>query len=266
MDWEIFPWWKGVSRPVVGMLHLAALPGSPRFGGSVEAIADAMLRDAEALAEGGVHAVMLENFGDAPFFPAQVPRYVVAHMTALACQVRRRFELPLGINVLRNDATAALAVAHASGASFIRVNVLCGARVTDQGLIQAAAHDLLRERAALGAAVRILADVDVKQSAPLAARSMADEVADTLQRGLADGLIVSGSATGKPADLAHLRAAKEAAGKTPVFVGSGVTAETVNTYMPYCEGFIIGSAFKRDGRVDQPVDSARVRSIVAQVR
>src|SRR5687768_9330841 len=138
--------WSTVPRPVIGMLHLPPLPGSPRYGGG-----------------GGGHGLMLDNFGDVPFYPGRVPAHVVAHMTAVACEVRRRFpSLPLGINVLRNDGRSALAVAHAAGAQFIRVNVLCGARVADQGLIQGIAHDLLRERAMLGATdVRILADVDV---------------------------------------------------------------------------------------------------------
>ena len=119
--------WSAVPKPVIGMLHLRPLPGSPRYGGDVEAVTAAALRDADALAGGGVHGLMIENFGDVPFYPARVPAYVVAHMTAVACAARRRFDLPLGINVLRNDARGALAVAHAAGAEFIRVNVLCGA-------------------------------------------------------------------------------------------------------------------------------------------
>src|SRR5688572_18655907 len=176
--------WSTVGRPVVGMLHLPPLPGSPRFAGDAGAILPVVLRDAEALVSGGVHGLMLENFGDVPFYPGRVPAHVVARMTAIACEVRRHFpQTPLGINVLRNDGCSALAVAHAAGAQFIRVNVLCGARVADQGILQGIAHDLLRERAVLGAsAVRIFADVDVKHSAPLAARPLADEVADTLHR------------------------------------------------------------------------------------
>ena len=180
----LLPQWSAIPAPVVGMLHLPPLPGSPRYSGSVDAITTTVLRDADALAAGGVHGLMLENFGDVPFFPGRVPAHVVAHMTALAVAVRRRFDLPLGINVLRNDGRSALAVAHAAGAQFVRVNVLCGARVADQGVLAAIAHDLLRDRAMLGAAggtgVKILADVDVKHSAPLARRDLADEVADTL--------------------------------------------------------------------------------------
>ena len=144
--------WKNVRKPVIGMLHLPALPGSPLYGGSLTSIRDAMLRDAQLLAEGGVNGLMIENFGDTPFFPGRVPAHVVAHLTAIAGEVRRCVpNLPLGINVLRNDGLSALAVAHAVGADYIRVNVLCGARVADQGLLQGIAHELLRLRAELKA-------------------------------------------------------------------------------------------------------------------
>jgi membrane complex biogenesis BtpA family protein len=191
-------------------------------------------------------------------------------MTTVACEVRRRFpELPLGINVLRNDGRSALAVAHASGARFIRVNVLCGARVTDQGLLEGIAHDLLRDRAMLKAeqSVRIFADVDVKHSAPLAARPLEVEVSDTVHRGLADALIVSGSGTGLATDPGHVAAAKTAArGAAPVFVGSGVTFETLAAYLPHADGFIIGSAFKRGGDASQPVEAGRVRELMGRLR
>src|SRR5688500_13424041 len=115
--------WSNVRRIVIGMVHLLPLPGSPRFSGDVAAIRDAALRDAEALASGGVHGIMMENFGDVPFFPGRVPAAVVAHVTAIAAEIRRALDVPLGINVLRNDGQSALAVAHAVGADFIRVNV-----------------------------------------------------------------------------------------------------------------------------------------------
>src|SRR6185369_4318340 len=125
---------------------------SPLYGGSMEPIRTAMLRDAELLVEGGVHGLMMENFGDTPFFPGRVPAHVVTHMTALAAEVKRRFaQVPLGINVLRNDGLSALAIAHAVGAEYIRVNVLCAARLADQGILHGIAHDLLRLRAQLGA-------------------------------------------------------------------------------------------------------------------
>jgi uncharacterized protein len=264
---NLVPQWSAVPKPVIGMLHLPALPGAPRYSGDLNAVTAAVLRDADTLAAGGVHGLMLENFGDVPFYPRRVPAFVVAHMAAIACAVRARFDLPLGINVLRNDGQSALAVAQAAGAAFIRVNVLCGARVADQGVIEAIAHDLLRDRAMLGATnVRIFADVDVKHSAPLALRPAADEVADTLHRGLADALIVSGAGTGKPTDPGHVRDVRAAAGgAAPVLVGSGVTARTIPEFLPHADGFIVGTAFKRGADPKQPVDAALVSELMSRL-
>ena len=259
--------WKNVPKPVIGMLHLAPLPGAPLYGGSLSTIRDAVLRDAQLLAQGGVHGLMIENFGDTPFYPGRVPAHVVAQMTAIAGEVRRTVpDLPLGINVLRNDGLSALSVAHAVGASFIRVNVLCGARVADQGLLQGIAHDLLRLREGLKAeAIRIFADVDVKHSAPLAGRPIADEVDDTLHRGLADALIVSGAGTGKPTDPEKVRLVASAAKGAPVFLGSGVTPESLPALLPHANGFIVGTYFKKEGVPANPVDPQRVRELVASV-
>ena len=260
-----FPW-TPQTRPVIGMLHAPPLPGSPHFGGDMAAAKDAVLRDAEALAAGGVHALLLENFGDAPFFPRRVQAATLAQMTALAAEVRRRFDLPLGINLLRNDGRGALAVAQAVGGAFIRVNVLCGARVTGQGIIQGIAHRLLRDRAALGAQhIQILADVDVKHSAPLAARPIEIEAAELIHRGGADGLIVSGLATGQPPSAKEVQAVKAAAGEVPVLLGSGVTTDNAAGLAAWADGYIVGTAFKKDGRIANPVDAARVKGFMACV-
>jgi uncharacterized protein len=251
------------------MLHLPPLPGSPRHLPSTTShrLRDAVLEDAHGLADGGVHGMMIENFGDVPFHTGRVPAHVVAHMTALAAAVRERFpDLPLGINVLRNDGVSAIAIASAVGAAFIRVNVLCGARLTDQGVLQGIAHEVMRVRTLLGAQhVKVLADIDVKHSVPLAPVPLEDEVEDTLRRGLADGLIVSGRGTGKPTDVAHVQRVKAAAGHAPVFVGSGVSAQTIESYLPHADGFIIGTAFKKDAQTQKPVDRQRVTQLMSIV-
>ncbi len=261
----LVPAWKDVRWPVIGMLHLPALPGAPRNRHDLAAISAHVLRDADVLVGGGAQGLLLENFGDSPFYPDCVPASVVAQMTVLAGAVLRRFDVPLGINVLRNDGSSALAVAHAAGAQFIRVNVLCGARVTDQGVIEGRAHEILRARRLLGADdVRILADVDVKHSAPLGTpRPIEDEVADLLERGGADAIVVSGSATGRPTDLEQLRRVHAAACGAPVFVGSGVTPESIGTLAAHADGFIVGTALKMDGVATNPVDPARVRALLS---
>lgn len=267
MSRPILPAWSGL-RPVIGMLHLPPLPGAPRCAATMPAIIEHVLRDADALLTGGVHGLMLENFGDIPFYPGPVPPIVIASMTTIAAAVRHRFDVPLGINVLRNDGRAALAIAHAVGAAMIRVNVLCGARVTDQGVVAGQAHDIVRDRAALGAtAVHILADVAVKHSAALGApRAIELDVEDTLERGGADAVIVTGSGTGRPTDIEQVRRAKAAAGEAPVLVGSGITAATIEHFLSWADGFIVGTAFKTGGVPANPVEVERVRALMARLK
>lgn len=264
---SLLPEWSAITHPVIGMVHAAPLPGSPRYDGDWQKLIDLAVADTAALTDGGCDGIMIENFGDTPFYPHRLPAITIAAMTRLATEVRHVTSLPLGINMLRNDGQSALAVAVAVGAQFIRVNVLCGARVTDQGLVTGIAHDLLRERSQFNAHyVRILADVDVKHSAPLGPRSLVDETHDLVERGGADAVIVSGSATGQPTSLADSQTIQSAAGNTPVFIGSGATIETVAALKPYCHGFIVGTHFKRDGVVSEPVDVERVRAFVSAVR
>ena len=246
------------------MVHLAALPGSPCFDGSLAAVEKLACADAQALTDGGVDAIMIENFGDAPFTKGRVDAVTVASMTRCALAIRAETSLPLGINVLRNDAISALAVASAVGASFIRVNVLVGARVTDQGVVEGDAYSLSRARVALGAqAIGVWADVDVKHSAPLSARPFAEEVAETVDRGFADVVIVSGSGTGAAVDPERVAAAA-AATRAPVVLGSGVTAANIGRFTS-ARGAIVGSSLKTAGGVRAPVCAEKVRALMRAV-
>jgi membrane complex biogenesis BtpA family protein len=252
---------------IIGMLHVPALPGSPRNELRFSAIMDWVLNDADALVGGGVDALMLENFGDVPFYPARVPPHTIAFMTALGREVKRAFKSPLGINVLRNDAHSAIAVATAVAAEFIRVNIHTGARLTDQGIIQGAAHETLRYRDLLGSHMQIFADVDVKHSAALAPRPLELEVEDVISRGCADAVIVTGSATGKGVEEDDLKAAaKQAAGRVPVFAGSGVDATNAKAILEIADGAIVGTAFKRDSVAANPVERSRVSAFLNSLR
>lgn len=259
--------WLGEAKPAIGVVHLRPLPGSPRNQETLDEIAEAALRDAEAIVEGGMDGLLIENFGDTPFFRGQVPPVTVACMTEIAGQIRRRFSVPLGINILRNDGCSALAVAVAVEAQFIRVNILSGARVTDQGVIEGIASQLLRDRRLLAADdVQIWADVAVKHSGPLAPRSLQDEVTDTIERSHADAIIVTGAATGRPASLAEMSVAKQVAEQTPVLLGSGVSAENLSEWMSLADGFIVGTALKEGGRTDRPVSLEAVKNFVSVLR
>ena len=245
--------------PLIGVVHAPPLPGSHRYEGSWKTIVDRVAEDVDAYVQGGVDGVVLENFGDAPFFPGRVPPATIAHMTALAGLIRERTSVPLGLNVLRNDGEAACAIAQAANAQFIRVNVLCGARLTDQGIISGIAHELLRLRHNLQAEqILIFADVNVKHSAPLAARDLSEEVEETLERGGADAVIITGRASGAPADLKHIECAKRAARSKPVLVGSGVALENIQLLLQHADGLIVGTSLKRDGRIENEVELARV--------
>ncbi|MHB8079930.1 MAG: BtpA/SgcQ family protein [Candidatus Krumholzibacteriia bacterium] len=254
--------------PVIGMIHLASLPGAPGWGGDAAAVERAALADADALVEGGVGALMVENYHDAPFWPERVPPVTVAALALMVAAVRRRHpRLPVGVNVLRNDAAAALAVAVATGAAFIRVNVHVGAVVTDQGLLRGRAHHTLRARRDLGAVVGVLADLRVKHGAPLAPRPLAEEARDLRQRGLADGVIVTGAATGGEADPEELAAARAALPDCPLLVGSGLTAENLGRYARWADGWIVGTSLQHPGSGSRrPVDTARVAAFVAAAK
>src|SRR5262249_15289242 len=255
----------GVAKPVIAMLHVPALPGSPQSALSFHEVLDWVLSDAEKLASAGVHGWILENFGDAPFFPRSVPPHTVAFLTAIGYEVKRRFSLALGTNVLRNDAVSAVAVACAVGAEFIRVNIHTGARLTDQGLIEGRAHETLRYRKLLNCGVKIFADVDVKHSAPIAERNLQDEVEEIVSRGRADAVIVTGAATGQQTALQDVEKAKQGAGMTRVFAGSGVTAANVEAVLKIADGVIVGTALKKDGTTTNPVEPARVQMLMRVV-
>ncbi|MFW5911549.1 MAG: BtpA/SgcQ family protein [Halolamina sp.] len=258
----------GRTQPIVGMVHLDALPGAPKFDGDREAIIEHARADARTLEAGGVDALMVENFGDAPFYPDDVPKHVVASMTHAAGAVVEEADLPVGVNVLRNDAAADLAVAQAVGAEFVRVNVHTGARVADQGIIEGKAYETMRERERLDADVAVFADHDVKHSAPLAAEDFtAESFADNVERGLADAAVVSGMGTGHAVDQAELQLAadrrEEFGLDVPLFVGSGVTVDTVGDILSIADGVIVGTALKAGDASGDPVSEERTRELVA---
>ncbi len=251
------------TRPaLIGVIHLLPLPGSPAGGPGVNDVEARAVRDAGALVEGGADAVVVENLGDAPYCGGPVPPWTVAAMTRIALRVRARApDLPLGINVLRNDALAALGVASAVGAAFIRVNVHTGAMITDQGWIEGRARDTLLARRLLGAPVRIAADVLVKHAVPPGPISAEQAARDTWTRGRADALIASGAGTGRPTDPERLLALRRAVPEAPVWVGSGLTAASA-AHTP-ADAAIVGTALHRDDDLVQPLDPHRVAAIRA---
>ncbi len=244
---EIF----GVEKPVIGVIHLDPLPGSPGMRRFEDVLRKAVL-DGMILEEGGVDGLIVENFGDAPYVKDRVGYEVVACMTTIVKELTLSTSLPIGVNVLRNAVEAAIAVAYAGGARFVRANVWMGVYATGEGLLEGVAGRALRYRRAIGAdEIRVFADFRVKHAAPLVARELEVEVKEYVERGGADVLIVTGAMTGQPPSVRYVERVKKAAEDFPVLVGSGVTAENVGEFLRVADGVIVASYFKApDGRIE----------------
>ncbi|MEX0667878.1 MAG: BtpA/SgcQ family protein, partial [Acidimicrobiia bacterium] len=244
------------------MVHLPPLPGSPRFDGDLDSVIELARRDALILREAGFPALMIENFGDAPFYPDQVAPITVAAMTRAVSTIASATGLPIGVNVLRNDALAALAIAAATGGSMIRVNVLTGLMNTDQGPIVGRAAEVVRERQRLCPEVGILADVFVKHASPPSGLTIEQAGLDTWERGGADALIVSGTGTGAAPDLEEAARLRKAVPGSRILVGSGASAATLSALAEIADGAIVGSSLKVGGMVSNQVDPDRARELV----
>ncbi len=250
-----------MAKTFMGVVHLAPLPSSTGFAGSIEDVITAALADARALADGGVDAIMVENFGDAPFHKGTtadpVPPDVPAALAVIARAVREATRLPVGVNCLRNDGVAALGAASIAEATWVRINIFTGAYVTDQGLIDSEAARVIAYRKRLGSSVSILADLFVKHAAPLAEMDLRSAARDLADRSGADGLILTGRRTGEPVDPDFVREVRAAVADFPIWIGSGLCLENAPALWPLVDGAIVGSSLKRDG-IRSAVDSAAV--------
>ncbi len=261
-------------KALIGMIHLPALPGAAGFSlrGPVDtqdalgAIIDRAVREATNLQDAGFDAVVVENFGDAPFHATTVEPHTIASMAQCVRALVGACRVPVCVNVLRNDAIAALAVAATAGAQAIRINIHMGVSATDQGMIEGRAAETLQYRQRLGADVAIWADVHVKHAQPISQTDIALAAEELVDRGRADAVIVSGSTTGRSADLDELRRVKASVPRCPVFVGSGVTAQNVREYLESCDGVIVGSDLKPDGKASNPLDADRAKHFVKSAR
>lgn len=248
------------SSALIGVVHLPALPGAPCHQLSMDEIIKRAVADASILREAGFDAIIIENFGDLPFTKDSLAPGEVAALAVVADHARRSTALPVGVNALRNDARAALGIAAAIGASFIRVNVHTGVSATDQGLIEGRADQTLRYRKQLGRRIAILADVHVKHATPLSQADLASAAREAAYRGLADGLIVTGPATGEPVNPDDLRCVQAAVPDRRVYVGSGATAETVRSLLETSAGVIVGTALKAGRETSGPIDATLARA------
>jgi hypothetical protein len=255
------------AKPIVGMIHLSALPGTAAAAQSLTEIERQALREAEIYRESGIDGVMLENMHDTPYVRGKVGPEIVAAMAIIARAVRAATKLPCGIQVLAAANHEALAVAHAAGLDFIRAEGFAFAHIADEGFIESSAGELLRYRRALGAErVQVWADVKKKHSShAITADVSIGETAHAVEFMRGDAVIVTGAVTGQAPTPEDVRAVKRST-RLPVVLGSGVTAANLRTFLPDADGFIIGSEFKRDGHWANPLEPRRVRRLLTAAR
>jgi len=249
------------------MVHVGALPGTPYASKSMPAIIDQAVREARLLADSGFDAVMIENMHDRPYLRQQVGPEIVSAMTAVLDAIRSTIDLPLGVQILAGANREALAVAMTGGASFIRAENFVFAHVADEGLMpEADAGPLLRYRREIGADhIRIFADVKKKH----ASHAITSDVylADAAQAAAffgADGIVITGTATGEPVDIQDVREVS-AQVQLPIAIGSGLDADNIEKLWDLADIFIIGSFIKHEGQWFHPPDPDRVGTFMRTV-
>jgi len=260
----------GTEKPIVGMVHLPPLPGSPGYNqdGGIAKIVERATEDARRLEAGGIDALQIENQFDKPFLlPEEIGHEVISIVTAAAMEVARVVSVPMGINIHLNGADQALAVALAVGARWIRIFSLASAYISTSGYVQAAGPRLLRYRREIHAEhILILGDFHVKHGshALIADRPLVEQALDAEEAG-ADVVVSTGFKTGVAPDAESIRAVQSSV-SVPVFLGSGLSRENANSLLPVIDGAIVGSTFKEDGIITRPVDTDRVKRFMETVR
>jgi len=254
----------GSEQPIIAMLHLCALPGTPGFAGDVDTVYAQVLQEARFLAGAGVHGLLLENFGDVPYTVGTAEPVQVATMAAVGREIRQAVPLPLGVNVQFNAWREEVALATAIGAAFVRAEAFVETRLTAQGWAYPCSAELMRELARLRSRAAVFADVQVKETIPIVPLDMVEVARQAVAAG-ARALIVTGSVTGELPKLEVLSRVRVQAG-VPVLAGSGVSAETVAEILRHADGVIVGSALKADGVASNPVTEERLRRFMAAVQ
>jgi len=260
----------GKQGTIIGMVHLPGLPGSPECKNDFDEIREHALSDAKKLVEGGVDALLIENYGDIPFYPGDVPKHTVAFMTRVVSEINAEVDCPLGVSVLWNDGAAGLSIATAAGAEFVRIPVHTGVQISNGGIVEGKAHETIRLREQIDSDVAILADIDVKHAQRITERrSQTAEFVEAIKRGVADGVIVTGAETGDQVNEQLITAitAKrdEVAPSVPVLAGSGVTPGNVKGILSQLDGAIVGTALKENGKTRNPVDPQRVGTLLQKL-
>ena len=256
----------GAGKPVIAMVHLGALPGTPLHDEDkgVEGIISDARADLRALQAAGFDAVMFGNENDRPY-ELEVDAAVTATMAYVIGRLRDGISVPFGVNVLW-DPRASLALAAATGARFVR-EIFTGTYASDMGLWAPAAGAASRYGRSVGAGdVVKLYNVSAEFAHSLDARSLPDRARSAVVSSVPDAVLVSGPITGEAAAMSDLEAVKRVLPTTPVLANTGVRHETVADVLSIADGVIVGSALKVDGDTWAPVDPERARDFMERVR
>lgn len=251
-----------VKKPIIGVVHLSPLPGSPCFD-SMKSVLNSALEDANRLIEEGVDGLIIENFGDKPFVK-KVNDMTTSAMSVVIAEITKISDIPIGINVLRNDWKSALSIAKALNLDFVRINVYSSIEATPEGIIEGGAGEIQRFRENNDIKCFILADIHVKHGNTIYPKDIEEAAIEATERGLADALIISGNRTGKEIDHDEFKKVKSLV-ETPIFIGSGLNEENVKKMMTTADGGIVGTYFKKDGEVDNSVSSKRVKNFMCKI-
>jgi membrane complex biogenesis BtpA family protein len=253
-------------KAIIGMIHLPALPGTPKNTLNPQKIIDSAIAEAEIYAQNGLNSVMIENMHDLPYLKQTVGHEISTLTAITAHEIKQKTGLFCGIQILAGANKAALAAAYSAGADFIRIEGFVFAHLADEGYIESSAAELLRYRKLIGAEnILIFTDIKKKHSAHAVTGDISiTETAEAAEFFLSDGIIITGTSTGKQADINEVKAVKKAV-KLPILIGSGITAENIAEYYPYADAFIVGSYFKEEGNWQNPPDSKRIEKLLKTV-
>ena len=255
-------------KPIIGMVHVMPLPGTPKYQGSLQQIIDFACREAETLLTGGVDGIQIENQFDRPYLkPSDIGYETIAYMSSITSTISRLVNIPYGVHIMMNGVEQAIAVAHSCNAKWVRVYELANAYISNSGAIEAAGPKALRYRRMLGADdVMVFGDFHVKHGSHFVVQDRSiEELAHDVEACGGDALILTGTSTGKAPEVEDARQIQKAS-SLPLFIGSGFTLGNAPQFLPYIDGVIVGSALKQDGILENPTDPDRVKKMMDVVR
>ena len=249
------------------MIHLAALPGTPKNKLSPKQIINSALEEAKMYTQNGIQAVIIENMHDLPYIKQSIGHEISTITAIAAYEIKKQTGLYCGIQILAGANKAALAAAYNAGADFIRIEAFVFGHLADEGYMESSAAELLRYRKQIGAdKLLIFTDIKKKHSAHAITNDISiEETAEAAEFFLSDGIIITGNSTGKQADINEVKAVKKTV-NLPILIGSGITDKNIAAYYPYADAFIIGSYFKKEGKWQNPVDPQRIQQLLKTIQ